>query len=180
MPSSAPSPRNRNLTACVRTADTKDMTIRDLTPGNIDAVAALWHRAGLTRSWNSPGLDAQRALDGDTSTVLGAFDDERLVGTVMVGHDGHRGWVHYLAVDEGQRGTGLGKRMMAAAEKLAAHARCCEGSAHGACGQRLRSGILRAPRRRGRKRAGALQMARPSNVIENAGREHPVTVASYA
>ena len=38
------------------------------------------------------------------------------MGTVMVGHDGHRGWVYYLAVDESQRGTGLGKRMMAAAE----------------------------------------------------------------
>ncbi|WP_241987617.1 GNAT family N-acetyltransferase [Cryobacterium sp. TMT1-66-1] len=155
------------------------MTIRDLTPGNIDAAAALWHRAGLTRPWNSPELDAQRALDGDTSTVLGAFDDERLVGTIMVGHDGHRGWAHYLAVDEGQRGTGLGKRMMAAAENwLRTHG--CEGSAHGTCGQRLRSGILRAPRLRGRQRAGALQMARPANVIENPGREHPVTVASYA
>ena len=58
----------------------------------------------------------QRALDGVTSTVLGAFDNERLIGTVMVGHDGHRGWVYYLAVDESQRGTGLGKQMMVAAE----------------------------------------------------------------
>lgn len=96
--------------------DTEDMTIRDLTPANIDAAAALWHQSGLTRPWNSPELDAQRALDGDTSTVLGVFDEEQLVGTVMVGHDGHRGWVYYLAVDESQRGTGLGKRMMAAAE----------------------------------------------------------------
>ena len=92
------------------------MKIRDLTSANIDAAAALWHQAGLTRPWNSPERDAKRALDGDTSTVLGAFAEERLMGTVMVGHDGHRGWVYYLAVDESQRGTGLGKRMMAAAE----------------------------------------------------------------
>ncbi|WP_104135721.1 GNAT family acetyltransferase [Cryobacterium sp. Y62] len=92
------------------------MKIRDLTSANIDAAAALWHQAGLTRPWNSPERDAQRALDGDTSTVLGAFLEERLVGTVMVGHDGHRGWVYYLAVDDSMRGTGLGKRMMADAE----------------------------------------------------------------
>ncbi|WP_104177706.1 GNAT family acetyltransferase [Cryobacterium sp. Y50] len=92
------------------------MKIRDLTSANIDAAAALWHQSGLTRPWNSPERDAQRALDGDTSTVLGAFLEERLVGTVMVGHDGHRGWVYYLAVDDSMRGTGLGKRMMAAAE----------------------------------------------------------------
>lgn len=92
------------------------MQIRDLTPEDSNAAALLWHQPGLTRPWNSPEADLQRALDGETSTVLGAFDEERLVATAMVGYDGHRGWVYYLAVDEGQRGTGLGRRMMAAAE----------------------------------------------------------------
>ena len=92
------------------------MELRDLTSANIGAATSLWLRAGLTRPWNPPEFDLQRALDGATSTVLGAFDDDRFIGTVMVGHDGHRGWVYYLAVDESQRGTGLGRQMMTAAE----------------------------------------------------------------
>ena len=92
------------------------MQIRDLTSADIGAATSLWLQAGLTRPWNPPELDMQRALDGVTSTVPGAFDNELLIGTVMVGHDGHRGWVYYLAVDESQRGTGLGKHMMVAAE----------------------------------------------------------------
>jgi ribosomal protein S18 acetylase RimI-like enzyme len=92
------------------------MQIRDLTSLDIETAAALWHEAGLTRPWNPPILDLQRALDSSASTVLGGFDGERLVGTVMVGHDGHRGWVYYLAVAESQRGIGLGREMMTAAE----------------------------------------------------------------
>ncbi len=92
------------------------MQIRELTSLDIEAAAALWHEVGLTRPWNPPILDLQRALDSSASTVLGGFDGERLVGTVMVGHDGHRGWVYYLAVDESQRGIGLGREMMTAAE----------------------------------------------------------------
>ncbi|WP_395942385.1 GNAT family N-acetyltransferase, partial [Brevundimonas aurantiaca] len=37
-------------------------------------------------------------------------------GTIMVGFDGHRGWVYYLAVDPGRRRRGLGRSLMAAAE----------------------------------------------------------------
>ncbi|WP_022885034.1 GNAT family acetyltransferase [Glaciibacter superstes] len=92
------------------------MQIRDLTSEDSNAAAVLWHQSGLTRPWNSAKDDLQRALDGETSTVLGAFHEEQLLATAMVGHDGHRGWVYYLAVDKGQRGTGLGRRMMAAAE----------------------------------------------------------------
>jgi ribosomal protein S18 acetylase RimI-like enzyme len=92
------------------------MQIRDLTSLDIEAAAALWHDVGLTRPWNPPILDLRRALDSSASTVLGGFDGERLVGTVMVGHDGHRGWVYYLAVDESQRGIGLGRELMTAAE----------------------------------------------------------------
>jgi ribosomal protein S18 acetylase RimI-like enzyme len=73
-------------------------------------------RIRLTLPWNPPELDRQRALDGVTSTVLGVFDNDRLIGTVMVGDDGHRGWVYYLAVDESQHGTGLGRQLMSVAE----------------------------------------------------------------
>jgi ribosomal protein S18 acetylase RimI-like enzyme len=92
------------------------MQISALTLDHCDDAAALWHRAGLTRPWNSPEADFHRALDGETSTVLGGFDDGCLIGTAMVGHDGHRGWVYYLAVDESRRGQGLGIQLMAAAE----------------------------------------------------------------
>ena len=92
------------------------MQIRDLTPADFPAVVELWEQAGLTRPWNPPETDLQRALDGATSTVLGAYYDEQLVGTVMVGNDGHRGWIYYLAVGESHRSTGLGRQLMAAGE----------------------------------------------------------------
>lgn len=78
----------------------------------------LWHRTGLTRPWNDPQDDFHRAVAGPSSAVLGVRDPAgRLLGTAMVGHDGHRGWVYYLAVDPAARGTGLGRDLMAACER---------------------------------------------------------------
>ncbi len=45
-----------------------------------------------------------------------ATDDDRIIGTVMTGFEGHRGWVYYLAVDPAHRGAGLGRLLMTAAE----------------------------------------------------------------
>lgn len=96
---------------------TSETTISTVSPGEERAVVALWAAAGLTRPWNDPGADLRSALTTETSTVLGArTPDGTLVGTVMVGYDGHRGWVYYLAVDEAQRGAGLGRALMVAAE----------------------------------------------------------------
>ena len=39
-----------------------------------------------------------------------------IVGSVMVGFDGHRGWVYYLATEPARRGRGVGRALMAAAE----------------------------------------------------------------
>jgi ribosomal protein S18 acetylase RimI-like enzyme len=43
-------------------------------------------------------------------------DGERLLGTVMVGHDGHRGWLYYLAVAPEARRQGHGRELVRAAE----------------------------------------------------------------
>ena len=72
----------------------------------------------LARPWNDPAADVTRALASPTSTVLAALDEAgRLLGTAMVGHDGHRGWVYYLAVDPDLRGNGLGRQLMHASER---------------------------------------------------------------
>lgn len=93
------------------------MNVRPLEVSDRDAAVALWADSGLTRPWNDPVADFDRAVAGPASAVLGAFDEKTMVATVMVGDDGHRGWVYYLAVDEHLRGAGLGRRLMAEAER---------------------------------------------------------------
>jgi ribosomal protein S18 acetylase RimI-like enzyme len=90
--------------------------IRPLDPTAAADAVALWHDAGLTRPWNDPDADLRRALDGSSSTVLAGLDADRLVATAMVGHDGHRGWVYYLAVRADAHGRGYGRALMRACE----------------------------------------------------------------
>lgn len=80
------------------------------------AVIALWQACGLTRPWNDPARDFQSAVEGATSAVLLLREGGAIAASVMVGFDGHRGWVYYLAVAPDRRRQGLGGRMMAAAE----------------------------------------------------------------
>ena len=84
--------------------------------GDVPALVALWEACGLTRPWNDPGRDARLAIEGATSTILGLRDGDGLIASVMVGFDGHRGWVYYLAVAPERRREGLGRRLMEAAE----------------------------------------------------------------
>jgi ribosomal protein S18 acetylase RimI-like enzyme len=90
--------------------------IREIEAGETGAVVALWCACGLTRPWNDPDSDLAMALKTPTATVLVATDGEQLTGSVMVGFDGHRGWVYYLAVGPEMRRAGLGRALMAAAE----------------------------------------------------------------
>lgn len=90
--------------------------VEELSAADALAAVALWVEAGLTRPWNDADGDFARAVAGPASVVLGVRDGADLVATAMVGHDGHRGWVYYLAVADAARGRGLGRELMAAAE----------------------------------------------------------------
>ena len=92
------------------------MRIAEIAEADIDTVVDLWERCGLTRPWNDPRADIALAMRSGAAEVLVGHIGEAVIATVMVGFDGHRGWVYYLAVDPDARLGGLGCRMMAAAE----------------------------------------------------------------
>jgi ribosomal protein S18 acetylase RimI-like enzyme len=93
------------------------MIIEELGEADENAATTLWEENGLTRPWNDPSTDFHRAREGSTSAVLGLRDDDELAGTVMVGFDGHRGWIYYLAVTPLRQRQGLGIILMTAAEE---------------------------------------------------------------
>ncbi len=93
------------------------MMIEEARPEDCTAVTALWQACGLTRPWNDPDADFHRALESPSCAVLVLREqDDVVAATVMVGFDGHRGWVYYLGVGPAHRRRGLGRDMMAAAE----------------------------------------------------------------
>ena len=92
------------------------LAIADIADGDIPDVIRLWQACGLTRPWNDPASDIALARRGPNSTVLIGRDDGAIVATAMAGHDGHRGWVYYVATDPERRCRGYGRVIMNAAE----------------------------------------------------------------
>jgi ribosomal protein S18 acetylase RimI-like enzyme len=89
------------------------MQIRSARPEDENAIVALWQSCGLTIIYNDPAMDFRFALGKPNSDIL-VLDD--LSGSVMVGHDGHRGWLYYVAVAPSRQRKGLGRALVAAAE----------------------------------------------------------------
>jgi ribosomal protein S18 acetylase RimI-like enzyme len=92
------------------------ITVGPIADADIPAVIAMWQACELTRPWNDPAADIALARQSPNATVLVGRDRETIVATAMVGHDGHRGWVYYVAVDPGRRQQGFGRAIMEAAE----------------------------------------------------------------
>ncbi|MBO0698238.1 MAG: GNAT family acetyltransferase, partial [Zavarzinella sp.] len=103
---------------------TMSMHIRPFQPADEDQVVALWERCNLTRPWNDPRKDIRRKLAVRPDLFLVGELDGVIVGTVMIGYDGHRGWVNYLGVDPACRRRGLGRALMIEAERLLREAGC--------------------------------------------------------
>ena len=92
------------------------LSISQIADADVEAVIALWQRCGLTRPWNDPAGDIAFVRRGSNATILIGRAAGAIVATAMVGHDGHRGWAYYVAVDPGQQGKDFGRAIMAAAE----------------------------------------------------------------
>lgn len=82
-----------------------------------DAIADLWKQTNLTTSYNDPYADFEFARKSPNSEVLVGSIDGKVVASVMAGHDGHRGWLYYVAVDPDSQGKGLGAAIVTAGEE---------------------------------------------------------------
>lgn len=96
---------------------TDTLIIDDIKECDLEPVVALWTRCGLVREWNDPRADIALARGNANAAILVARLDGDIVGAVMVGHDGHRGWFYYLAVDPAMQGRGYGRRLTETAER---------------------------------------------------------------
>ena len=95
----------------------KPLSIRAATSADQPAVVDLWRACGLVASYNDPAADFAFARAGACSEVLVGEEAGAIRASAMVGHDGHRGWLYYVAADPGSRGAGYGRQIVEAGEK---------------------------------------------------------------
>src|SRR4051794_29941706 len=99
--------------------------IRPFLEADAPAVLALWHDVfAYTSPHNQPEASLRRKLAEQPELLFVALADGELVGTVMGGYDGHRGWIYSLAVRPDVRGRGIGTALMRHVEQAFAGRGC--------------------------------------------------------
>ena len=80
-------------------------------------VIDLWKKCNLIKSWNDPNKDIDRKLKVNDNLFLIVEFNKVIIGSAMIGYDGHRGSLYYLAVDPEHQRKGVGKMLMKEIEK---------------------------------------------------------------
>lgn len=93
------------------------MTIRPYRATDEDAVIALWRECSMLR-WSDPRKDIARKLKVNPEWFLVGESAGRVVATCMIGYEGHRGWINFLAVAPDLQGGGHGRALMEEAERI--------------------------------------------------------------
>jgi predicted N-acetyltransferase YhbS len=93
------------------------LVIRSYNESDEAAVIGLWREVFPDNPpWNDPKADILRKLGCQRELFLVGELQKKVVATVMAGFDGHRGWVHLVAVSPTCRQQGIGRAVMREAE----------------------------------------------------------------
>lgn len=88
------------------------MKVRPVEDRDVEGLIALWEACELLRPWNDPVRDIERARASPQTEIFVIGGKSAIIASAMVGHDGHRGWLYYVATDPGRRGEGLARLVM--------------------------------------------------------------------
>jgi len=116
-----PSPFGQNLTN--NTADGAGIKLEQLkAPSNDDiaAITRLWTATGLIPAIRNARQDIESCIAADNGSLIVARmpGDQQIFATMMTGHDGSYGWIHYLAIAEHAQGSGIGRELVVLAEDI--------------------------------------------------------------
>ena len=90
----------------------KGIDIRPFVIEDTDQVLEVWSLAGMTTPERNPRADIQKKLRHSPESFFVGILEGKVVATVMVGYDGHRGWIYSLAVKPDLQRKGIGSQMM--------------------------------------------------------------------
>ncbi len=100
------------------------LEIRAYRPADEESVVLLWLRTGLEESSEAARASVAAKLAVQPELFLVGALGGRVVATVLAGYDGHRGWLHRVAVDPDQQKGGIGRALVFAAERALAARGC--------------------------------------------------------
>jgi hypothetical protein len=95
----------------------REASLRQYEPADKDNLVELWSVCELLRPWNDSLEDIHLCVTTPSSELVVADSAGQLIGSAMLGHDGHRGWVYYLAVHPNWQRNGIGRSLMSYAEE---------------------------------------------------------------
>ena len=87
--------------------------LRDMTINDYDDVIQIWEESegvGLSDADSKEGI--KRFLKRNPGLSFVALDEAKIIGAALCGHDGRRGYIHHLAVNEEDRRQGLGRSLV--------------------------------------------------------------------
>ena len=93
-----------------------NFVFRDFEFADTACVVKLWQECGLTRPWNDPVKDIERKLTDRNGAFWVVCRDSAVIASVMIGYDGHRGTINYLAIAPAFQRSGIGAELMRRAE----------------------------------------------------------------
>ncbi len=100
------------------------MKIRPYQDSDEESLIQLWTECGLVAPQNNPIRDIERKLEVNPEWFLIGVESDKVVASCMVGYEGHRGWINYLAVAPSKQRKGYARQIMNEAERLLKEAGC--------------------------------------------------------
>jgi ribosomal protein S18 acetylase RimI-like enzyme len=78
----------------------------------LDAVVGLWRTCDLVVPQNEPVEDVEKKMRFQPNLFLIGLLDGKVIGSIMVGYEGHRGWINYLAIAPEDQRHGYGTKLV--------------------------------------------------------------------
>jgi ribosomal protein S18 acetylase RimI-like enzyme len=90
-----------------------------------EPVISLWQEVfGYEASHNAPKIVIDKKIQFKDELFFVALEGDSVIGTVMAGYDGHRGWIYSIAASPGHRKEGLGSALLSFAEEKLSERGC--------------------------------------------------------